>query len=70
MCTRVSTSYIVLMAMNAHEPMMHFMTHLLPLCEMLVSTWGENNYMCFFQTRSTFPIDELTLCSTKMEFAP
>ncbi len=29
---------------------MQFATPLLPLCEMLASTWDENNYMCFFST--------------------
>jgi hypothetical protein len=35
-----------------NEPMMHFTTPLLPLCKMMASTWGENNYMHFFQTCS------------------
>jgi hypothetical protein len=43
----VSTSYIVFMAMNTLEPMMQSVTPLPPLCEMLVSTWDENNYMRF-----------------------
>jgi hypothetical protein len=42
----------------------------LPLHKMLACTWGENNYMCFLQTHSTLPVDESTLCSQKMAFAP
>jgi hypothetical protein len=53
------------MAMNALEPMMQFATPLLQLCEMLVSTWDENNYMHFFQPHSTPFIDELTFCFAK-----
>jgi hypothetical protein len=30
----------------------------------------KHNYMCFLQPHSTPLIDELTLCSPKMEFAP
>jgi hypothetical protein len=66
----VSTSYIMFMATNAQEPMIQFTTPLLPLSEMLASMWGENNYMCFLQTRSIPFVDELTLCSPKMAFAP
>jgi hypothetical protein len=46
----VSTSYIVLMAINPWEPMMQFETPLLPLCEMLASMWDKNNYICFSTT--------------------
>jgi hypothetical protein len=52
------------------KPMMQFATPLLPLCGMLASTWGKNNYMHFFQTCLIPPIDKLTLCSPKMAFAP
>jgi hypothetical protein len=50
------------MVMNALEPMMQFVTPLLPLREMLVSMWDENKYMCFFQPHSTFFVNKLTLC--------
>ncbi len=45
----VSTFYVMLMATSTWEPMMKFMTPLLPLCKMLASIWDENNYMCFKQ---------------------
>ncbi len=57
------------MAMSSQEPMIQFVTPLLPLRGMLVSMWGENNHMCFFQTHSTPFVNELTLCSPKMAFA-
>jgi hypothetical protein len=57
------------MAMNTWAPMMQFVTLLLPLHKMLVSMWDENNYTCFLQPCSTPLVDELTLCSPKMEFA-
>ncbi len=41
-----------------------------PLREMLVSTWDQNNYMCFLQPHSTPLINESTLCLPKMAFAP
>jgi hypothetical protein len=66
----VSTSYVVFMAMNTSKPMLQFTTPLLPLCEMLVSMWDKNNYMCFFQPHSTSFIDESTLILPKMAFAP
>ncbi len=66
----VSISYIMPLATNAQKPMMQFTTPLLPLCGMLVSMWGENNYMCFLQTCSTPFVDKSTLCSPKMAFAP
>ncbi len=66
----VSTSYITSVAKNAQEPMMQFVTYLLPLCEMRVFTWDENNYMCFPQSRSTSIVDKSKLCSLKMEFTP
>jgi hypothetical protein len=65
----VSTFYVVLMATNALEPMLQFATPLPPLREMLVSTWDENNYMCFFQLHSTPFVNELTLCLLKTTFA-
>ncbi len=34
------------------------------------SMWDENRYMHFLQLYSIPPIDKLTLCSLKMEFAP
>jgi len=34
------------------------------------SMWDENNYMHFLQLHSIPPIDKLTLCSLKIEFAP
>jgi hypothetical protein len=37
---------------------------------MLVSMWDENNYMHFLQPHSTPFVDESTLCSPKMTFAP
>ncbi len=37
------------MTMNTQEFMMQFVTPLLSLCEMLSSTWDENNYKCFLQ---------------------
>jgi hypothetical protein len=55
---------------QVHKPIMYFVTLLLPLCGMMASTWGENNYMCFLQTRSTPLADKLTFCSPKMAFAP
>jgi hypothetical protein len=58
------------MATIAQEPMMQFATLLLPLSKMLVSMWGENNYMRFLQTCLTPLVDESTLCSLKMAFAP
>jgi len=64
-----STFYVVFMAMNALKPMMQFVTPLSPLCEMLASTWDENNYMCFLQPHSTPFIDKLTSCLPKMVFA-
>jgi hypothetical protein len=66
----VSTSYIMFMATNALEPMMHFMTPLSPLREMLVSTWDKNNYMHFFQPYLVSFVDESTLCLPKMTFTP
>jgi hypothetical protein len=56
------------MATSAQEPMMQFATLLLPLRKMIVSTWDENNYMCFPQPHLTPFVDESTLCSIKMEF--
>jgi hypothetical protein len=41
------------MAMNAWEPMMQFVTLLLPLHEILASMWDENNYTHFLQPFST-----------------
>jgi hypothetical protein len=41
-----------------------------PLHEMLVSMWDENNYMHFFQPHSTPLVNESTLCSPNMIFAP
>jgi hypothetical protein len=61
--------YVVVMAMNAHESIMQFMTPLLLLCEMLTSTWDENNYMHFLQPRSTPFVNKLTLYLSKMTFA-
>ncbi len=58
----ISTSYVVFMATNALEPMMQFATPLLPLHEMLASTWDENNYNCFLQPHSSLLVDELELC--------
>jgi hypothetical protein len=58
------------MATNALGHMMQFVTPLLPLHEMLVSTWDENNYMHFLQPHSTPLVDELTLCLPKMTFTP
>jgi hypothetical protein len=48
--------------MNTLEPMMQFVTPLLPLREILASMWDENNYMRFLQPLSTLLIDKLTLC--------
>jgi len=45
----VSTSYIVFMTMNALEPMTQFVTSLLSLCKMLVSTWDEIITYVFFK---------------------
>jgi hypothetical protein len=39
--------------MNVLEPMMQFMTSLLPLREMLTSTWDQKYYQCFLQPHST-----------------
>jgi hypothetical protein len=50
--------------------MMQFVTLLLPFCKMLASTWDDNNYMRLFQPCSIPLVDESTLCSLKMEFAP
>ncbi len=66
---QVSAFYVMSMAMNTCAPMMQFVTLLLPLHKMLVSMGDENNYTCFFQPCSTPLVDELTLCSPKMEFA-
>jgi hypothetical protein len=66
----VSTFYVVLMATNTLEPMMQFATPLLPLHEMLVSMWDENNYMGFLQPHLTPLVDKLTLCLPKMALAP
>jgi hypothetical protein len=55
--------------MNALEPMMQFMTFLPPLRKMLVSTWDENNYICFLQSHSTPFVNKLTLCLPKLAFA-
>jgi hypothetical protein len=40
----VSISYVVFMVMNTLEPMMQFATPLLPLHEMLVSTWEQLHF--------------------------
>ncbi len=45
----VSISYITIITTSAQEPMMEFMTPLLTLCEMMASTWDENNYIHFLQ---------------------
>jgi hypothetical protein len=45
----VSTSYVVLMKTNTLEPMMQFVTPLLPLHKMLASTRDKNNFMRFLQ---------------------
>ncbi len=66
----VFTFYITFMAMSAQEFMMQFVTVLLPLDEMLVSTWDENNYMRFLQPHSTPFVNGLILCSPKMTFTP
>jgi hypothetical protein len=66
----VSISYVMFMAMNAWGSMTQFTTFLLPLHEMLVSMWDKNNYMHLLQPHSTHLINESTLCSPKMEFAP
>jgi hypothetical protein len=50
--------------------MMQFVAFLLPLHKMLASTWDEINYMCLFQSCPNPLVDESTLCSLKMEFAP
>jgi hypothetical protein len=65
----VFTSYVVLMAMNALEPMIQITTPLPPSHEMLVSTWDKNNYMHFLQPRSTPLVNKSTLCLPKMAFA-
>jgi hypothetical protein len=52
------------------NPWCNFLTPLLPLCEMLVSMWDENNDMHFLQSHSTPFIDELTLCSLNITFTP
>jgi hypothetical protein len=65
----VFTFYIAPMAMNTYGSMMQFVTPLSPLREMLASMWDEDNYKRFFQPFSIPPIDELTLCSPKMESA-
>ncbi len=72
---RVHTShrpygYPPLMATNTQKPIMQFATPLLSLHRILVSMWVENNYTCFLQTHSTPTINESTLCSPKMAFAP
>ncbi len=64
-----STSYVVPMGTSAQEPMMQFATLLLPLRKMIVSTWDENNYMCFLQPYLTPFVDKSSLCSIKMELA-
>ncbi len=61
----VSTSYVAPMVISTQGPMMQFVTLLSPLCEMSISMWDENNYMCFFQPHSIFPIDESALCSIR-----
>jgi len=63
-------SYVVLMATNALETMMQFMTPLLSLHKMMVSTWDKNNYMRFLQPHSTPLVNESTLCLPKMAFTP
>jgi hypothetical protein len=50
--------------------MMQFATPLLPLPKMLAFTWDENNYVCFLQPCSIPFVDESTLCSPKIAFAP
>jgi len=62
--------YVMFMAMNARGSMIQFTTLLLPLREMLASMWDKNNYVCFLQPHSTHFINESTLCSPKMKFAP
>jgi hypothetical protein len=58
------------MATNALEPMMQFVTPLLPLHKMLVSMWDKNNFMHFLQPHSSPFVDESTLCLPKMAFTP
>jgi len=53
----VSTFYVVFMATSTRKPMMQFVTLLLPLHEMLFSTWDKNNYMCLLQPCSTMLVD-------------
>jgi hypothetical protein len=65
----VSIFYIMFMTMNTLEPMMQFMTPLLPLLEMLTFTWDENNYMHFLQSHLTPFVDKLTLWLSKMTFS-
>jgi hypothetical protein len=45
--------YVAPMVVNAREPMMHFVTLLLPLHKILASMWDENNYTHFVQPHST-----------------
>ncbi len=66
----VSTSDVALIGTNALKPMMWFATFLSPLCEMLIFTWDEKNYMHFLQPDSTPFINESMLCSPKMAFTP
>jgi hypothetical protein len=65
----VSIFYVVLMATNAQEPMMQFITPLLLFCEKLAPMWDKNNYMHFLQSHLTLLVDNLTLCLPKMTFA-
>jgi hypothetical protein len=48
------------MVINTQEPMMEFVTPLLPLRAMLASLWGEKKFMLFLQTSSTPFVDEST----------
>jgi hypothetical protein len=41
----ISTFYVTPMAMSTWEPMMEFVTYLLPWDKMLASTVDENNYI-------------------------
>jgi hypothetical protein len=47
MCAYIPSTFLCCMAMTVQEPMMKFITLLLPLHEMLTFTCDENNYMHF-----------------------
>jgi cytochrome b561 len=55
----------MLMATSAQKLMMQFTITLLPLHGMLVSMWGENNYMRFLQTCFNSSRQQINIVLTK-----